>query len=57
MDAKKLEHTLNEILSNYDSGEVTGVTVESTKTAVRITIETAIRNDVYTFQFVQNTPK
>lgn len=46
MDAKKLEHTLNEILSNYDSGEVTGVTVNSTKTAVRITIETINRNDV-----------
>lgn len=46
MEATKLEHTLNEILSNYDSGEVTGVTVKSTKTAVRITIETISRNDV-----------
>lgn len=46
MEAKKLEHTLNEILSNYETGEVTGVTVELTKTAVRITIETISRNDV-----------
>lgn len=50
MEAKKLEHTLNEILSNYETGEVTGVTVESTKTAVRITIETISRNDVITLE-------
>lgn len=46
MDAKKLEHTLNEILSNYETGEVTGVLVKTEGDAVRITIETISRNDV-----------
>ncbi len=46
MNAKKLEHTLNEILSNYDASEVTGVLVQSEGDAVRITIETISRNDV-----------
>lgn len=46
MDTKKLERTLNEILSNYETGDVTGVTVNSTKTSIRITIETVSKNDV-----------
>lgn len=46
MDAKKLEHTLNEILSNYETGEVTGVLVKTEGDAVRITIETISKNDV-----------
>lgn len=46
MNPKKLESTLNEILSNYDAGEVIGVSVSSDKTSVRITIETLSRNDV-----------
>lgn len=50
MDAKKLEHTLNEILSNYDAGEVTGVLVKTEGDAVRITIETISRNDVITLE-------
>lgn len=46
MDAKKLESTLNEILSNYDSGEVKGVSVASDKMSIRITIETVNHTDV-----------
>jgi hypothetical protein len=46
INAEKVSTWLNEVLSNYDSVNGTSITAE--EDGVRIVIETASRNDVYT---------
>lgn len=46
INAEKVSTWLNEVLSNYDS--VNGTSITAAEDGVRIVIETASRNDVYT---------
>lgn len=46
INAEKVSRWLDEVLSNYDA--VNGTSITAAEDGVRIVIETASRNDVYT---------